>query len=83
MILRTIFTSIAAAVTLCGCGEKTPTQTVEWYKNNDAERKAMIGKCKDNPGELAASPNCVNAQQAQNEKDLARRGKMQLDRFIK
>jgi hypothetical protein len=63
---------------LSGCGEKTPVQTVEWYKEHDAERQAMIGKCQDNPGELAASANCVNAKQAQNEKDLARRGTLRL-----
>lgn len=38
----------------------------------------MIAKCKANPGELAASPNCINAQQAQNEKDLSRRGFLKL-----
>ncbi|GAE49189.1 plasmid-related lipoprotein [Xanthomonas arboricola pv. pruni str. MAFF 311562] len=40
--------------------------------------KEMIAKCKSNPGELAASPNCINAQQAQNEKDLSRRGYLKL-----
>ncbi|EGB7423300.1 EexN family lipoprotein [Escherichia coli] len=68
---------IVAAV-LAGCGENTPVQTVDWYKAHDTERKAMIAKCKANPGELAASPNCINAQQAQNEKDLSRRGFLKL-----
>lgn len=30
----------------------------------------MLAKCKANPGELAASPNCVNARAAQNQLDL-------------
>ncbi len=60
--------SLVVAAVLAGCGENTPVQTVDWYKAHDAERKDMIAKCKSNPGELAASPNCINAQQAQNEK---------------
>ncbi|WP_290128116.1 hypothetical protein [Pseudomonas simiae] len=34
----------------------------------------MVAKCKASPGDLAASPNCINAQQAENEKANARRG---------
>lgn len=69
---------LVVAAVLAGCGENTPVQTVDWYKAHDTERKAMIAKCKTNPGELAASPNCINAQQAQNEKDLSRRGFLKL-----
>ena len=65
---------LAIAALLAGCGENTPVQTVDWYKTHDAERKEMLAKCKNNPGELAASPNCLNAQQADNEKANARRG---------
>ena len=69
---------LVVAAALAGCGENTPVQTVDWYKAHDTERKAMIAKCKANPGELSASPNCINAQQAQNEKDLSRRGFLKL-----
>lgn len=65
---------LLAAVALVGCKEKETVQTVDWYKENTAERAAMIAKCNNNPGELEASPNCVNAQQANNEKASARRG---------
>ena len=64
---------IVAAV-LAGCGENTPVQTVDWYKAHDTERKAMIAKCKANPGELAASPNCINANRAETVVDGAKRG---------
>ena len=57
---------LAVAVILAGCGESTPVQTVDWYKNHDAERKGMILKCEENPGELAATPNCINAKTAAN-----------------
>ena len=60
--------------TLVGYGDKEIVQTVPWYKSQNTERKAMIIKCKANPGELALAPNCVNAKQADNEKALARRG---------
>lgn len=66
------------ALSLVGCGADTPVQTVDGYKPHDAERKEMIARCKSNPGELTASPNCINAQQAQNEKDLSRRGYLKL-----
>jgi hypothetical protein len=52
---------------LTGCTEKKPAevvQTVEWYKANKPERLEMLAKCKNNPGELAATPNCVNASSA-------------------
>ncbi|WP_448649546.1 EexN family lipoprotein [Pseudomonas corrugata] len=57
---------LAVAVILAGCGESTPVQTVDWYKDHDAERKGMIAKCEENPGELATTPNCINAKTAAN-----------------
>ena len=75
--MKKIFTYliiIASVVMLFGCRENTPTQTVDWYKIYDAERTSMITKCKANSGALMASPNCINAQQANNEKINARRG---------
>ena len=54
-----------AAVALVGCDDKDPVQTVDWYKANTPERLAMLEKCKANPGELSASPNCINATSAQ------------------
>jgi len=70
--------ALIVAGVLAGCGESAPVQTAEWYKAHDAERQGLIAKCKANPGELAASPNCINAQQAQNEKELSRRGFLKL-----
>lgn len=59
---------------LAGCSENTPVQSVDWYKANESERTAMIGKCKANPGELEASANCMNATKAANELVLDKRG---------
>lgn len=63
-----------AAVALAGCGEKTIIQTVDWYKTHEAERTAMIAKCKDNPSELAALTNCINATTAANHLTVDKRG---------
>lgn len=57
---------LAVAVILAGCGESTTVRTVDWYKNHDAERKSMILKCEESPGELATTPNCINAKTAAN-----------------
>lgn len=73
--MRALITPLLFVIaTLVGCSEKEIVQTVDWYKSQDTERKAMIIKCKANPGELALAPNCVNAKQADNEKALSRRG---------
>ena len=48
-----------------GCSrEEEPAQTVTWYQQHAQEREAMVKRCADDPGHLAKSPNCVNAQQA-------------------
>lgn len=59
-----LYIAIAAA-TLTGCFEsKEKVQTVDWFKENAAERKAQIDKCNANPGELRNTPNCINASKA-------------------
>jgi hypothetical protein len=58
---------VAVLSILSGCQEEKPVdvvQTVDWYKANKAERLEMLAKCKNNPGELAATPNCINASRA-------------------
>lgn len=67
-----------SAVSLVGCGESLVVQTVDWYKTHDAERLAMIEKCASNPGELAASPNCINAKTAENHLIVDKRGYQKL-----
>jgi PBP1b-binding outer membrane lipoprotein LpoB len=60
---------------LAGCGEEV--KTVQWYKEHEVERKAQLEKCKNNPGQLEKTPNCINARAAWNEIDseLGRRKK--------
>lgn len=52
---------------LAGCREDKSgevVQTVEWYKAQKTEQAEVLTDCKSNPGELALTPNCVNASRA-------------------
>ncbi|EJC0967065.1 EexN family lipoprotein [Salmonella enterica subsp. enterica serovar Newport] len=71
--MKKLSIALVVAAVLAGCGENTPVQTADWYKAHDKERREMLAKCKSSPGELAASPNCVNARSAQSQIDLGSR----------
>jgi predicted Fe-S protein YdhL (DUF1289 family) len=57
-----------------GCSKTEQTQTVEWYTSHDSERKTMLDKCQNNPGELEKTPNCVNAHAADAANMFSKRG---------
>lgn len=66
----TVLMALAGALSmLAGCNEDKPAeevvQTVDWYKAHKTERADVLAKCQSNPGELAATPNCVNASRAE------------------
>jgi uncharacterized lipoprotein YbaY len=69
----TVLMVMAGALSmLAGCNEDKPAaapaevvQSVDWYKANKTERADVLAKCQSNPGELAATPNCVNASRAE------------------
>lgn len=65
---------------LYGCDNtpKEQTMTVDWYKEHKAERVAKLNECKNNPGELAATPNCINAQKAASSITWSARGHTKL-----
>jgi hypothetical protein len=69
--------ALAAMVSLSACGKTESVQTVDWYKAHDAERQATVDRCHANPGELAMTPNCINAGQASNVEAAERRGYVQ------
>jgi len=60
---------------LAGCGDGNTAvdtvRTTDWYKENPAEMDATIKQCDSNPGQLAMTPNCINAAAAhsQNRKE--------------
>lgn len=53
------------------------TRTVEWYlaPENEQALNAKIEECRNNPGELRDTPNCVNARQAVQKKATSKRFK--------
>jgi hypothetical protein len=60
---------IALATGLTGCNEADPsrqTKTVGWFFDHRDELAVTLKACRDNPGELANTPNCVNAVEARN-----------------
>lgn len=65
-LLTTPAVLMIVTATLSGCSKQEPVQTVDWYKTNAPERLKVLERCKENPGELALTPNCVNAKTAAN-----------------
>jgi len=67
MAKMTILTSAAimCALLLFGCNAEE-TRTVEWYRapENKAALEIKLAECKNNPGELRNTPNCINARKA-------------------
>jgi len=49
-------------IMLVGCNE--PTRDKEYYLSHRDELKQKITQCGKNPGELANTPNCINAKDA-------------------
>ena len=49
---------------LASCG-KPDVHSVERYKQHEAERNAMIAKCRANPDLVRTDENCRNAADAQ------------------
>jgi hypothetical protein len=60
---------LTAAVSLSGCNEadtSRQTKTVGWFFDHRDELAVTLKACRDNPGELARTPSCVNANEARN-----------------
>lgn len=61
---------------LAGCFEPGEgTRTVSDYLGDAELRAEQLGKCRDNPGALAATPNCRNASEADGKARLQRMNK--------
>jgi len=56
---------VAVALALAGCGSNVTAQSADWYKDHGPERGAMLAKCDADPGQLAATADCINAKSAQ------------------
>ncbi|MDK4719477.1 EexN family lipoprotein [Rhizobium sp. CNPSo 3968] len=72
MKLLVLFT---LGVSLFGCSKPERTYSVDELMANQTLLSDLIAKCKSNPGELRATPNCVNAEAADWKSRLERMGK--------
>jgi hypothetical protein len=67
--IRSVCLLIAAVTGLTGCNEtrtSEQTKTVGWLFEHRNELQLALKACRDNPGELAKTPNCINANEARN-----------------
>lgn len=56
---------IAIALALSACHSAQTTRSAEWFVEHRQELKETLAECNRNPGELAATTNCINAKKAQ------------------
>ena len=63
IVLAPLVALMMFSVTGCNAEE---TRTVEWYlqPENKAVWEAKLEECRNNPGELEKTPNCINARKA-------------------
>ena len=67
--IASILLLTAAVAGLTGCNEADTSRqakTVGWFFDHRDELAVTLKTCRDNPGDLAKTPNCVNAVEARN-----------------
>jgi hypothetical protein len=63
---RTHFTLTAVVALLTASGVSAePVRDVAWYTAHPKERSSKLAECRNNPGKLQQTPNCINAESAQ------------------
>lgn len=62
ILIPVVFSSL---LLLSACEKEEVVHDVEWYLAHEDELDAKIEECKNNPGELSKTPNCINAGQAE------------------
>jgi len=53
-----------AGMVLVGCDADT-APTVDWYLAHKADREKKLAECNNDPGHLAKTPSCINADAAE------------------
>ncbi len=69
MTIKASILVIAVAAALTGCNEpirSQQTKTVGWFLDHRDELAMALKACRDNPGELGKTANCINANEARN-----------------
>nr|CCD32201.1 Conserved hypothetical protein [Methylocystis sp. SC2] len=54
----------APAPAMSGQQSPPPAKTVSWFIEHRSELQATLKACRDNPGALGKTPDCVNASAA-------------------
>ncbi len=62
VIIKGVATVLALAVT--ACSPDHARYTVDEYRADATLRHSQMERCKDDPGSLAKTPDCINARQA-------------------
>ncbi len=53
-------------LTACGIRDPQDIRSVEWYEKHASERAETLAKCRANPDTFDQTPDCVNADRAEN-----------------
>ena len=65
---RNIALATIVSATLTGCFDDAqptgPAHDVDWFLANQDERNEVLKQCRNNPGKLAETSNCINAGKA-------------------
>lgn len=70
--LRSLFLSTALLFALAGTPAIAAAEhSVPWYLSNAAARSATLATCEADPGDLASTPDCINAKAASRDADTA------------
>ncbi|MCA1530527.1 MULTISPECIES: EexN family lipoprotein [Bradyrhizobium] len=65
--LATLLLTVAAALTGCNEVQKgQESKTVGWFLDHREELAMALKACRDDPGALGTTPNCMNANEARN-----------------
>lgn len=56
--------SLSAGCVLAGCQPAAPVHDKAYFAGHAHERAQTLAACRNDPGELGGTPNCVNALQA-------------------
>jgi hypothetical protein len=62
--LRLLATLGLTAAALAACSPTELSHDKAYYAAHEAERATKLAACQNDPGKMAATPNCVNAQAA-------------------
>lgn len=69
MRTTTTIVLVAIAVSLAGCNDADQGRhinTVGWFLDHRDELAIALKACRDNPGAIGKTPNCINANEARN-----------------